>query len=574
MLRLARLKPLIAVMTLVISVFPVRAQDAFSLLDWIADGSAGFVTIRADDTMANVLGLSLQTAQVLQPGRVRVGDDITLDDFFPFTLFDIEDFNFATMVAPWLAGEMAFVYRELGPGFAVADADFLWLFETDDTFGALTALRPVLRGQDNTEILSGSEDYRGFTLFEGDQATFGVGPGAVLLGSDSMIRLAIDTALGDSARLVTDPVYRDVRAQSAADAPIFAYFSDEAAAAALSVLLGSSDNTPRLLRALGQAVYTTSDRDTLAAALLRGEVDALSVSVIPDIERVESVRAVAVVHTQQVSPVDVPAAADEVLAFIPRNAAVVQSGSDALNAAYWALLALPMSNYAGTLVGQFPVPVSDTPASDTAPLPTSDDLRNAFEGLSAAFERLSAYNLERELLDHLEGSFAVALLPRPNAPVPFFNTPYDLLIVAQTNAGAAVREGAARLVQQYIDAEFFTHEVFGDVEFIVLRQPRTQELILSIGAVDDVLIVATGTAVNLALRAESGDNRLVDQPRWRALTGARAPELYIDINPYFNLVAPQVGGSMPIPFQQVGIESHYLGSNLYRVAVTVTITAR
>lgn len=564
---------LLLVVLLSLGAAAVSAQDESYLLDWVPAGSAGFVSVRHDDDMLAVLGLSLETARFLQPARIDVGDSVDIEDFFPIGLFDLEAFDFGQLILPWLGDEMLFVYGNLNPDFTLSDADFLWLFKTDDAFAALAALQPVLEGQDNN-LFAEPENYKGITIYDGDKAALAVAPNAVLVGSPTMLRAAIDAALGDSERLVSGLTYVQVRAEAPPDAPLFAYLEGDHAARALSVLLGGGDAALPLLNALGQAVNDANRGNTLASALLTGDVDAISMVVSPDIAGLENVHAVVTVHTQLTSPVDSPDVSGEILAFIPRSAAIVQSGSDATTAAYTTLLALPLANYLGTLAGQFPLPVTDSPITEIAPLPSGMDLRSALEGFTQALNEISAYDLEDDLLNHLDGSYAVVVIPRPNAPTPLLNTPYDLLILAQVDDADTARAGVVALVEAYLGADLFEDESLAGETFAVIRQPRSQETVLSVGVVDDVLALGTGTAVALALDAQAGDNRLIDQPRWQTLSAERAPQLYIDINPYFNLLAPQAGGGQPLPFLQLGVNSRYLGDGMYELDVLVTLVGR
>ncbi|MCA9910004.1 MAG: DUF3352 domain-containing protein, partial [Anaerolineae bacterium] len=281
-------------------------------------------------------------------------------------------------------------------------------------------------------------------------------------------------------------------------------------------------------------------------------------------------RALVTVHTNLRSAQDSAEIESALLNFIPRSAAAVQSGADANQAAKVTFLGLPLANYTGILLAALPVPASALPQAGDIPL--ADDLTMAFASFNDALAAVQGLNLQSGLIDHLDGSYALALIPRPNSPTPVLNTPYDLLAVMQTDDAETARASLTQLVQTYLASDLFVDETIDGAQFTILRAPRTGAPVISIGAVDNVVILATGSAAELALDARRGDNRLVDQARWQALSGARAPHLYVDINPYLNLIAPQPGGRQPSPINQVGINTHYLGGGIYQLELIVTTT--
>jgi len=552
---------------------PVSAQEPTEpgLLDWVPADAAGFVLLQHDANMLQNLGNGLVTADLLEPARVDYGDAIDYGDFFPLDLFDLETFDFNALIEPWLGDEVVFIYGALSERFDVAPDDFLVLFQASDPFYALSVMRTVLEGQDLPEgqALPDTRLYRDTQIYLGDKTAFAFTPSNVMIGSESMIEAALDTGYGDGDRLVDDALYQQVRAAQADEAPIYAYVTGEAAANAFSVLLTGSAEPASLFGAVGQALATVDNRETLESALLSGQVDAIGVGVLPPSGQNSVGRAVATVHTQLRSPQDSADIADDLLRFIPRSAAAVQSGADANQAAKVTFLGLPLANYTGILLAALPVPASALPQS-VGDVPQGDDLAGAFTSFNDALAMVGGFDLQTGLLDHLDGSYAVALIPRPNAPTPLLNTPYDLLAVMQTDDAETARTSIAQLVQTYLAPDLFADETLDGAQFTVLRVPQTGAPVISIGAVDNVVIFATGAAAELALDARRGDNRLVDQARWQTLSDARAPHLYVDINSYFNLVAPQPGGRQPSPFGQVGINTRYVGQGMYQLELIVT----
>ena len=95
------------------------------------------------------------------------------------------------------------------------------------------------------------------------------------------------------------------------------------------------------------------------------------------------------------------------------------------------------STVTGILLAALPVPASALPQAGDIPL--ADDLTMAFASFNDALAAVQGLNLQSGLIDHLDGSYALALIPRPNSPTPVLNTPYDLLAVMQTDDAETAR---------------------------------------------------------------------------------------------------------------------------------------
>lgn len=526
---------------------------------------AGIIALRQDQEMLPTLGAALQTAQVIQPTRVSVGSQIGFGTFFPLQKFDMEQVSWTQLIQPWVGDEIVYVYRELSPTFTVAEDDALLILESTDDFIALQRMSAVLQGQD----LLRRTEYREVTIYEGDLTSFAFAPGAVLIGSTAMIELALDAEATAGERLADQALYQSVRRAAPQNAPIFIYLSSESAANGFAALVGGCEISGTLFGALGEALRRFDSRETLESALLSGAVDAVGVSVLIQRGAAASVRAVATVHTTLRTPVDVADAAESVLNLIPRSAAIVQSGADAANSVYIPALGLPLANFVGCALGGFPFSIST--GLQVLPLPTAADLVSALTALESALDAVRDFDLRDSLFEQLDGSYALALIPRPNAPTPLLNTPYDLLLVSEVRDGDRALAGVLTLIQSYLPAEAFSEEVVGDVTMTVLKLPNTDRVVLGVAAVGDVLIVGTGAAPRQALAAASGDNRLTGMPRWTALHGERVPMFYADINPIYSTFLAQPGASGRIPAEQIGITTAYLGESLYEIALTMTL---
>jgi len=174
----------------------------------------------------------------------------------------------------------------------------------------------------------------------------------------------------------------------------------------------------------------------------------------------------------------------------------------------------------------------------------------------------------------------VALLPRPNDPTPMLNTPFDILILAQVDDGAAASAGAIEFIETALDFGTFETETpangDGDQSFETLRVVAGGDPVLQIGMVSDgdIMVIGTGSALERALDAERGDNRLVDQQRWHDLTeiSSEMPNLYINFNALFNTLAPSPGGEVPpVGVRQLAARVQSIGEGLYQLQATITL---
>jgi Protein of unknown function (DUF3352) len=562
---------LLALLLLIIGAFPLAAQDAptdvETLANWVPADSVGFIALRADDNMLPSLAFSLNVAGILQPTRVAPPQSLSPEYFFPLADFDIENARYAQLIAPWLGDEVVLVYRDLTPAFTAERGNVLMLAEAQDAFAAAQVLSAVIQGQQ----LAFEEVYRDVTLYVGDRTTLAIASNVVMIGSREMIRAALDSNADDASSMADSDVYQAVRNAAPTDAAAFAYFHEAAAVSAFSVLLSGSDIGAPILATLGDALEIAGGRDTLEAALLRGAVDGVGISLFPDTLLQQSYRAVATVHTSLRTPTDSADVAENVLQMIPRNAMVVQSGPDAREAAYGLALALPLTNFANDALFAFPLPGASPALRAIMREPTSQDVRAAFETLEATLESASDLSLREDVLDVFEGSYSVALLPRPNSALPVFNTPYDMLLVAQTRDGAAAADGVTQLIQTFLNAEAFEEETIDDYPFTSLLVPFTTEPVLRIGHIDERLLVGTGAAVEQAIAAFNGDNRLIEEERWQALVGESAPHLYVDINAFYSTFIPELPAELRRPFRQLGVRSQYVGDGVYEMDMLINL---
>jgi hypothetical protein len=547
---------------------PAAAQEE-SLLDWIPAEFDAFIRIDMSDAaeMLDSLNNGVFVATVLQPTRMAIENALSYDDFFPLAVLDVENVSFETAILPWLGDELIIAYRNLPPDYRVARDDVLAIFPTDDAFGSANTLSDVIQAQDLLEPTT----YRGMTIYQGDRISLAFTPLAVLIGSEDAIRMALDTEAGDAPALTSDATYQSVRAAMDDNPPLFTYLRDEAAAASLAYLLSGREDTAPLLAAVGEAFADVHRVETIEAALLNGELDAVGVSLQIGTVLPRNVGATVVVHTAEEGLIESSSAFDSaVLEFVPRSALLVQSGADVQNTAYISLAALPMANFAARVLGGFPI--QPTPgALSGLPAPTAENLEIVVNDFTAAVEDVNGIDLFDDVLDHLDGSYTFALLPRPNDPLPILNTPFDALLVAQVNDGEEMLANLSDLLEVFLGAESLETEQMEDQTFTTLFAPDTDEPLLRMGLVDDLLLIATGDSARIALNAWHGDNRLISQERWQVLNEDTMPNLYVDIPAFYNTFLPISGGQTVDVLRQVGIHSRSLGDGLYEIKLRVTL---
>jgi hypothetical protein len=496
-----------------------------------------------------------------------VDSALSFDDFFPLTALDVENVSFDTTILPWLSDEIIIAYRSLSSDYHASEDDVLVILPTDDAFSATNGLSDVIQAQDFLERTT----YRGLTIYQGDQIALAITPLAVLIGSEDTIRAALDTEAGDTPALTSDETYQAVRDAMESDPPIFTYLRGEAASASLGYLLSGSDDATPLLAAVGAAFAELLRAETVEAALLNGDIDAFGVNLQLDTVFLGSVSATVILHTTDEGLVESSGAFNSaVLDFIPRSALFVQSGADAQSAAYVTLAALPMGNFAARVLGGFPILPTQGAVSDQ-PAPTGEILESAVNGFASAVEEVNGISLFDDVLDHFDGSYSFALLPRPNDPLPVVNTPFDALLVAQVNDSEEMLTNLSSLLEAFLGEDSFETETVDDQTFITLFIPETDEPLLRIGIVNDLLLVATGDSARAALNARRGDNRLINQARWQAFDGDNVPNFYLDVPAFYNTFLPSSGGQIGGALSQAGIHLRSLGEGLYEIHLQITL---
>lgn len=566
MLPMKRIFLLIVPLLLLFPAFSPTAAQSSDPLDWIPADFTGFVHLDMTEPQTTIenLNVSLFVASALQPVRFQYEQAPTYADFFPLADFDTENASFTQLILPWLKDELVIAYRQLGSQFNAAPEDTLLILPTRDTFQSASSLQSVIQAQD----LGTREPYHDINIYNGDKTSFAFLPTAVLVGAEDLLHAAIDTMRGEGTALTANPVYQQVSAALPQTGVISAYVTDPAAARALSVLLSGSDAAEPVLTALDTLLPTQETSQNPEHLLLSGSVDGIGVNLHYDRLRPSNLQADVILHTTSASALETAAFDASVLEFVPRNAMLVQSGANAHSTATTALYAVPFFNFASQTLASFTV---TQPSGVALPMPTADDVQVALDGFLSAVAPV--VNVQEDLIDQLNGTYSLALLPRPNNVLPGTNLPFDLLIVAQTadaEGAATAQRSAATLLETFGVA--LETESLDDHAFQTLRTSDTGETLISVGAVDNIFIVGTGLAAQMALEARNGDNQLIQQARWQNLTAnEEIPYLYVDVNAFYNTFIPSNGGPAVRGLSQLGVQSRDLGENLLQLHLYVGV---
>jgi hypothetical protein len=563
--RAARFITLIAVALFCIA-FPASAQETRPV-DWIPAEAAGFMRLNLNGDSLLGLNMAAFVGSFLQPTRYDFQAFNSLDALIPLTPLDVEGASFDRDILPWLDDEILIAYQQFGSDLVVDDEDLLFILPTTNAFLAASSLTDIIQGQDLLE----RQTYRDSTLYVGDHATIAFTPAAVVIGSTDMVEATLDLQAGEGISLVDEPSYRALASHLPDDALLSAYVKGEEARRALSVLVSGSEESVPLLAALGAALSEKRGQTTFEQAVLGDSLGAIAVSLQPDTLRINSVRATLTLYdSDEPEQTTVADFEPSVLDAVPQNSMIVHSGTDASGAVYDVLYTLPLTNFLGEILAGFPVGVTAAAANDLIDEPTPTDIEAAVSGLLDALDRLGNFSLEDDFLQYLSGSYAVAVMPRPNDPSPL-NTPYDVLVVAQVNDAESAVEGLGQAAQLVLNLETLETTTIGDLTFQTVPGNSSGEAAVTMGAVDNLLLIGTGRSIEYALDALRGDNRLITRERWLTVSEDVTPHLYLDITPIYNTFFPQRGAPVISALDQLSAYTSYLGEGVYVVNVLVTL---
>ncbi|MCA0457708.1 MAG: DUF3352 domain-containing protein [Chloroflexi bacterium] len=531
---------LFAALAVLVFTLPAAAQNEtpISASAFVPEDFAGFITVQTGDLNTTLQGLNeaLRSATLLQPLRVNSGLDEVLGyyDFIPFgTWFDLEQQDFAGLVSPWIGPDMVIGYRNFDAGLNASIRDMLLILSNTDILDATSRLESVLVNQD----LPGREMYRGITLFQGDKASFAMTTAAVFIGPVDLIKAALDVQAGAAPALTDTPLYHTVHAAQPADTFVSAYVTQSHILPAVNGLLNGDRFSVPVLQAFGQALGGGETPAPFSHLLLNGGIDAAEVNLVRG-ENGRMVTATAIFHpTEQANLVTVPVD-PRFLEMIPRTALLVHSGTDFRTFVDDAITALPVSNFASQLIGGLPFLTAGSFQNDFVTDPEAADVTLAVDSFVTALEHINDLDVETDLLDHLDGSYALALLPRPNFPLPVLNVPFDFILVGQVDNGPRTQESVSKLIASLFGLQAGQLVVEGDWTFQPLLAGR--EVIFRIGYQRNMIMIATSNSAAQALDAQIGDNRLINMDRWTQFTDTARPDFYLDTFVFYNTFFPQI----------------------------------
>ncbi len=566
----------IALFCLLAVVLPAAAQDAAvaSAADFVPNNVAGFITIKTTNLNLTLQSLNeaIRSAKLLQPLRVNssINDVLGYYDFIPFgTWFDLEEQDFAGLVSPWLGKDMAIAYRKFDAGLSAGNNDILMILSSTNVLDASNRIEKVLKGQD----LPQRETYRGITIYEGDKASFAMTLPAVFIGPVDLIKAALDVQAGAAPAITADPIYRTVHAAQPADTFVSAYVSGSYIMPAVNGLLNGDPFSAPVLKAFGGALGIGQEQSNFSQLLLNGGFDAAEVNLVRG-KAGQTVTATAIFHPAQPTDLTTTAVDPALLQMMPREALLVHSGTDFRAFVGDAITALPVSNFASQLIGGLPFQTAGSFQNDFVTDPKAEDVQLAVASFMDAIKQINGLDVQKDLLDHLQGDYAVALMPRPNFPLPILNVPFDFIVVGKVDNGVKTQDSVVKLLSTMFSFQSSDQQVVGDWAFKTMGRGR--QAVLQVGYQRNMIMIATSNAAAQALAAARGDNRLVNMERWTQFPDTARPDLYLDAFVFYNTFFPQylLTGGVTVSAQRrerVMLTSQSREDGMFQLKLTATV---
>ena len=306
--------------------------------------------------------------------------------------------------------------------------------------------------------------------------------------------------------------------------------------------------------------------------MLEDAAQALTFSLTTDALRLNVLRLTLQLHHDGAAASVTPAAFNPaVLEAVPRNAMLVVSGTEARSLVFNLLAAMPLSNFGGQLLSAFSAQQSAGSDSGLLAPPDADTIEQTISNWLAALWDQADFDLEHDLLRRLNGSFSLALLPRPNDPLPPLNIPLDLLLVAEVADGQAALDALAQLVALTLDARGLERHTADGAQLRVLPGDDFSGPLLQAWSADGLLLLGTGAAPAAMRLARAGDDRLIDRARWQTLAQEAPPHLYLDIAPLYATFLPEAAGPQLQQIRQLGLRSHAPVAGRQDLEITLTL---
>jgi hypothetical protein len=203
------------------------------------------------------------------------------------------------------------------------------------------------------------------------------------------------------------------------------------------------------------------------------------------------------------------------------------------------------------------------------PVPSAEDAQAALRALETTLEANDVG--WADLQAALSGSGVIALLPRPNNPLPVTSARADILVAIESNHAPDVADTISRflgLLDVPVDVQTAPG---GDVRYTVAAE-GTAEPLLAFMATDGMFLLGTGGALDEALRAGLGDNRLIGEARWEE-AGAPAPGLYLDIERLYNAFLGGASGGASGPVSRLGLTGQTDAAGLLHLSAVASTNA-
>lgn len=538
--------------------FPTPLGPMFDPLSWMPEDITAVVQISdLNGDALSQLNRLWDLGLLMEPERVSSAD-LTLNNLFPVGILDVENATFQGQIFPWLRNQVVIGYTGFGTDFIAGDDEVLLILPSENPFAVANALRPVIERQDNlTEGI-----YRGVNVYRGDRATIALHPSAALVGSEALVRAALDVQAGEGESLAADPMFQRVRA-AVGETDLFVYAEGQHVTPALSFLASGDTNAAAVYTGIGRILNSYGSAG-LTSALLTGRVSAVGIGADANLIN-DSLR----ISTYLLLPEDIEEGVFDrtVLASVPRNAAVLQSGMDSQTlfnailiarinqpALYSVLTALPV--YTRPQVGE------GTPMPSFAP---AAGLEAAIDDIYPIIEA-RAFDLETDVFAHVDGGYTVALIPRPNNPVPLLELPVDWLIILSVDEPEPVLAGLEGIVGSILnvspDDMSSILEVDGTTRTVPSSNPR--DPVIQFGEIGEHVVIGSGQAFALAERAYNEDNRLIDQPRWQDVQPEDTqPTLYVDFQSFHNTFVLAQGQTIETSLGTLAVYTDQIEPDLY-----------
>ncbi|MDX2161194.1 MAG: DUF3352 domain-containing protein [bacterium] len=552
----------------VLAAAPLAAQDAADspLIAWVPADFDGFIRISAPDPFEALQGINILRvmASYFQPSRIPPPQDNSFEGYFAFETFGIGGGTFTDNVLSWADGEIVIAYRRLSPSLTAIPGDVVLIVSASDSFAAVAALRSMI-GADTPPRTVG-----GVSLYENERAAIAFVPGAVLIGTGDGVQ-AVLNAHANGETTAADLAYQAVTVALPADHTVYAYVRGAAARAAIPVITSTDPQIGGLiLNTYSAAIRAVRADGALDSALIGREVDAIGAALTYAFTgaNLSTLTGTAALYLSEPVPAEPPAFDPAVLNAIPRGAMLAAAGADGRAAVQNVLIGLPLYQFAGLALDGFPITASQAAQMGAITPPTSADVQGALSSFLAVMRDRAGIDLQRELIDPLNGSYALALLARPNNPTPVINASFDVLVAAQTETPEGMRDSLRRAAEAFLGEAAFTESERDGVTVYTLETPNG-ESVFSAAAADRLVILGTGTAVEQALDALNGGERLVEQAGWAAVSTTFSPALYIDMDAYYNTQVREALGGLAggVPVQYVSATGALVEGQVYRIDV-------